>query len=210
MDKNKIKNLLFDLGGVIIDIERQRCVDSLTALGMTNADEMIGLYRQSGPFLQLEAGALSPAAFCGAMRKSMPAGVTDAQIKQAICNFIIDIPTHRLEELRMLRQKYGTYVLSNTNPIMFEGVIARLFQKEGRDIDAYFDGITVSYKAKHNKPAKEIFDYAIGTMGIRPEQTLFLDDGQRNIDAASALGFQVALVHEGEEFIDILKRLQLA
>ena len=53
-----VKNLLFDLGGVIIDIERQRCVDALTALGMTNADDMIGLYRQSGPFLQLEAGAI--------------------------------------------------------------------------------------------------------------------------------------------------------
>ncbi len=209
MDK-KIKNLLFDLGGVIIDIERQRCVDSLTALGMTNADEMIGLYRQSGAFLQLEAGALSPAEFCEAMRKTMPAGVTDAQIEQAICNFIIDIPTHRLEALRMLRQKYGTYVLSNTNPIMFEGVIARLFQKEGRDIHAYFDGITVSYKAKHNKPAPEIFDYAITTMNIQPEQTLFLDDGQRNIDAAAAKGFHVALVHEGEEFIDILKRMKLA
>ena len=69
-----VKNLLFDLGGVIIDIERQRCVDALTALGMTNADDMIGLYRQSGPFLQLEAGALSPKEFCEAMRQSMPPG----------------------------------------------------------------------------------------------------------------------------------------
>ena len=149
---SKIKNLLFDLGGVVIDIERQRCVDSLTALGMTNADEMIGLYRQSGPFLQLEAGALSPAEFCNAMRATMPEGVTDAQIEQAICNFIIDIPTHRLVALRQLREKYGTYVLSNTNPIMFEGVIDKLFRKEGRQMSDYFDGVTVSYRAKTTSP----------------------------------------------------------
>ncbi len=139
-----VKNLLFDLGGVIIDIERQRCVDALTALGMTNADDMIGLYRQSGPFLQLEAGALSPKEFCEAMRQSMPPGVTDAQIADAISRFIIDIPLHRLEALRQLRARFGTYVLSNTNPIMFEGIIARLFKKEGLDVNAYFDGITVS------------------------------------------------------------------
>lgn len=206
---NNIKNLMFDLGGVVVDIERQRCVDSLTALGMTNADEMIGLYRQSGPFLQLEAGALSPEEFCNEMRKSMPEGVTDAQIKQAISNFIIDIPVHRLEAIRSLREKYGTYVLSNTNPIMFEGIIASLFEKEGKDVNAYFDGITVSYRAKHNKPAPEIFHYAEHTMGIRPEETLFLDDSQHNLDAAAALGFQVALVPEGEEFMDILKNLNL-
>lgn len=207
---SKIKNLLFDLGGVVIDIERQRCVDSLTALGMTNADEMIGLYRQSGPFLQLEAGALSPAEFCNAMRATMPGGVTDAQIEQAICNFIIDIPTHRLVALRQLREKYGTYVLSNTNPIMFEGIIDKLFRKEGRQMSDYFDGVTVSYRAKHNKPAPEIFEYAISTMGIRPEETLFLDDSQRNLNAAAKFGFATALVPEGGEFIDILKQLNLA
>lgn len=207
---SKIKNLLFDLGGVVIDIERQRCVDSLTALGMTNANEMIGLYRQSGPFLQLEAGALSPAEFCNAMRATMPEGVTDAQIEQAICNFIIDIPTHRLVALRQLREKYGTYVLSNTNPIMFEGIIDKLFRKEGRQMSDYFDGVTVSYRAKHNKPAPEIFEYAITTMGIRPEETLFLDDSQRNLDAAAKFGFATALVPEGGEFMDILKQLNLA
>ena len=201
-----VKNLLFDLGGVIIDIERQRCVDALTALGMTNADDMIGLYRQSGPFLQLEAGALSPKEFCEAMRLSMPPGVTDAQIADAISRFIIDIPLHRLEALRQLRARFGTYVLSNTNPIMFEGIIARLFKKEGLDVNAYFDGITVSYRAKHNKPSAAIFEYAIRTMGIRPEETLFLDDSRHNLDAAVALGFQVALVNEGEEFMDVLKQ----
>ncbi|MBS7373316.1 MAG: HAD-IA family hydrolase, partial [Muribaculaceae bacterium] len=124
----------------------------------------------------------------------------------AISRFIIDIPLHRLEALRQLRARFGTYVLSNINPIMFEGIIARLFKKEGLDVNAYFDGITVAYRAKHNKPSPAIFEYAIRTMGIRPEETLFLDDSRHNLDAAVALGFQVALVNEGEEFMDVLKQ----
>ena len=153
---------------------------------------------------------MCPDEFCKARGATIPEGVTDTQVEQAICNFIIDIPTHRLVALRQLREKYGTYVLSNTNPIMFEGVIDKLFRKEGRQMSDYFDGVTVSYRAKHNKPAPEIFEYAISTMGIRPEETLFLDDSQRNLDAAAKFGFATALVPEGGEFMDILKQLNLA
>ncbi|MCI6902890.1 MAG: HAD-IA family hydrolase, partial [Bacteroidales bacterium] len=88
--------------------------------------------------------------------------------------------------------------------------IDKLFRKEGRQMSDYFDGVTVSYRAKHNKPAPEIFEYAISTMGIRPEETLFLDDSQRNLDAAAKFGFATALVPEGGEFMDILKQLNLA
>ena len=67
--KKEIRNLLFDLGGVIMDIERERCVEALTRLGMEGADEMLGLYVQSGPFLKLEEGLISESEFCDEVRR---------------------------------------------------------------------------------------------------------------------------------------------
>ena len=179
-----IKNLLFDQGGVIVDIRRDQCLDELKLLGMDHPEKLIGLYKQEGPFFALENGDITVAQFHEALRPLVPAEVSDEQMDNAFSSFIVGIPLHRLQSLRELRKRYKTYILSNTNPIMFEGVIARNFAQEGLDVNAYFDGVTVSYKAHSNKPDRQIFDYAIATMGIKPEETLFFDDGQENLDAA--------------------------
>ena len=203
-----IKNLLFDQGGVIVDIERGRCLEELRRLGMEAPERFVGLYKQDGPFFALENGDITLDEFHDALRPLMPSGVTNEQMDYAFSSFIVGIPLHRLQALRQLRKRYKTYILSNTNPLMFEGVIARNFAQEGLDVNAYFDGVTVSYLAHSNKPDRKIFDYAIATMGIVPEETLFFDDGQENIDAASRLGFKTALVEPGCEFIDIINQLE--
>ena len=185
-----IKNLLFDQGGVIVDIERDRCLEELRRLGMEAPERFVGLYKQDGPFFALENGDITLDEFHDALRPLMPSGVTNEQMDYAFSSFIVGIPLHRLQAL------------------MFEGVIARNFAQEGLDVNAYFDGVTVSYLAHSNKPDRKIFDYAIATMGIVPEETLFFDDGQENLDAASRLGFKTALVEPGCEFIDIINQLE--
>lgn len=203
-----IKNLLFDQGGVIVDIERDRCLKQLRMLGMKHPENLVGLYKQDGPFFALENGDITLDEFHEALRPYMPGGVTDEQMDQAFSSFIVGIPLHRLQALRELRKRYKTFILSNTNPLMFEGVIAQNFAQEGLDVNAYFDGITVSYLAHSNKPSREIFDYAVATMGIVPNETLFFDDAQVNLDAAAKLGFKTALVEPGCEFIDIINQLE--
>ena len=163
-----IKNLLFDQGGVIVDIERDRCLEELRRLGMEAPERFVGLYKQDGPFFALENGDITLDEFHDALRPLMPSGVTNEQMDYAFSSFIVGIPLHRLQALRQLRKRYKTYILSNTNPLMFEGVIARNFAQEGLDVNAYFDGVTVSYLAHSNKPDRKIFDYAIATMGIVP------------------------------------------
>ena len=117
------------------------------------------------------------------------------------------IPVERLRALRQLRRRYGVYLLSNTNPIMMEGFIAEQFrQEEGMEMKDYFDGVVASYVAKCYKPDREIFDYACEKYGIKPEETLFFDDSQANVDAALALGFYAEVVTPGTEFTDILSR----
>lgn len=201
-----IKNLLFDLGGVIMDLDRNRCVNAFRDLGMADADELLGVYGQKGDFLALERGEIDAAEFRRRIRPMFDHPVTDAQIDAAFNRFLVGIPVERLQALRELRRRgYGVYLLSNTNPIMMEGFIAEEFRKEGLTMAGYFDGWVCSYEARCYKPEPAIFDYTCRHCGIRPEETLFFDDSQANVDAARALGFEAERVAPGTEFMDILE-----
>lgn len=200
-----IRNLLFDLGGVIMDIRRQDCVDAFRRLGLRNADSYFGEYAQQGPFMALEEGSISTDEFHAQVRRDLPEGVTDAQIDEAFCRFLTGIPVGRLAELRRLRESgYKIYLLSNTNAIMWDSVIAGEFTKEGLTRDDYFDGMVTSFEARALKPDAAIFRYTASTLGIKPEETLFFDDSEANTAAAAALGFATATVRPGTEFTDYL------
>ncbi len=190
-----IKNLLFDLGGVIMDIRRENCVKAFQELGMSDIGEFLGDYGQKGAFKLLEEGALTPDEFRAEIMKSCPVGTTGSQIDDAFNQFLVGIPAYRLEALAGLRRRYGVYLLSNTNKIMWDSRIAEEFRKiPGREMDSYFDGTVTSFEARALKPSAEIFGYAVRKLGIVPEETLFLDDSQENIRAAVALGFHGAVV----------------
>ena len=202
-----IKNLLFDLGGVIMDIRRLNCVASFERLGMKDADSFLGEYSQKGPFLQLEEGLITEAQFRDAVRQFIDGEVSDEQIDSAFCDFLVGIPVHRLEQLRQLKQQYKIYMLSNTNSIMWRSRIAEDFRQEGLEREDYFDGIVTSFEAKSIKPDAKIFHTVVEKLGIKPEETLFLDDSQKNLDAAAELGFKTLLVTPGSEFFDLLNAL---
>lgn len=200
-----IRNLLFDLGGVIVDIKRDNCVRAFEELGLENADSYFGEYAQSGIFLGIENGSVNIEEFHKAMREKLPTGTTDYQIDNAFQKFIVGIPARRLQALRELRCKgYGIYLLSNTNPIMWRGILASEFGKEGLRREDYFDGMVTSFEARSCKPDAEIFRYTIENLGIEPSETLFFDDSANNVEAAKALGFNAVEVKPGTEFTDYL------
>lgn len=204
MINGEIKNLLFDLGGVIMDIKRENCVRAFETLGMSGANELLGEYSQKGAFLLLEEGTITPEQFREEIRKYISGDVTDEDIDKAFCKFLLGIPPHRLGALEDLRKHYKIYMLSNTNPIMVNSDIKHYFRVCGKELEDYFDGLVLSYEAKSIKPDLRIFEYAKSHLGIVPEETLFLDDSQKNLDAAAQLGFNVALVAPGDEFVDVI------
>lgn len=202
-----IKNLLFDLGGVIMDINRLNAVESLKKIGITNADQLLGKYAQKGPFLKLEEGLISPAEFRNALREGANVKITDNEIDNAFCNFLTGIPAKRLTDLEQLKQEgFNIYMLSNTNPIMWDSRIADEFKKAGHDLNYYFDGTVTSFEAKVCKPDAAIFDFAVKKLGIVPSETLFLDDSLENVEAARKLGFNAEVINPGEEFSAVIKR----
>ena len=214
MDKNiytvlpskKIKNLLFDLGGVIMDIEKDRCVEAFRQLGLENPDRFFGEYGQGGCFGQLESGQISADEWRQQVRGLIGKNdITDKEIDSAFMAFLIDIPTKRLENLLELKKKYGIYLLSNTNPVMWNSFIADRFRQiQGLDINDYFDGVVTSFEAKSLKPSPEIFEYTARTLHIDPAETVFSDHSLQNCQSAAALGWGTVHVAAGNEFIDLI------
>ena len=199
-----IKNLLFDLGGVIMDIDRDRCVEAFRELGMERPEELLDPYCQRGPFLSIEDGSATPAEFRDEIRRHMSRHVDDEEIDTAFGRFLKGIPATRLRQLERLRGSYGVYLISNTNPIMWEGPIARYFMVDGGELEHYFDGVVTSFEARCVKPERGIFELAVERFGIEPAETLFFDDSEANIKAAEAMGFHGMLVRPSEEFFDLM------
>lgn len=202
-----IQNLLIDLGGVIMDIRRQNCVDAFKRLGFADVDDYLTDYAQKGPFAALEEGKITPDEFRAELRLHMPAGVTDADIDDAFQQFLTGIPVGRLHELRQLRAMgLGLYLLSNTNAIMWNGKILEEFRKEGRHRADYFDGMMPSFEVGIMKPDPAIFRLAARRFGLVPAETLFIDDARVNLDAAASEGFHTLLVEPGQEFATLVEK----
>ena len=208
-----LKVIIFDFGGVLINLHRQAAVDKLIALGVYNADELLNNYVQSGLFLDLESGAVTPDEFRSALRtKYQLSGITDEQIDEAFLAFLLDVPEEKLQLLRKLkisaRNEAGESVrivmLSNTNAIHFPYCIKKHFEREGHKMTDYFDALYLSYEMRASKPDEEIFLKLLEAEKVQPEECFFLDDGPRNIQTASHLGFQTHLVQSSDNLAQIL------
>lgn len=195
--------LLFDLGGVIMDIRRDNAVEALRALGMADADDFLGEYGQKGPFLALEKGEITPGEFRDELRPMLRPGVSDAEIDAAFNRFLTGIPLERLRALERLHATHSIYMLSNTNAIMWHSRIAEEFRKDGHDRDYYFDGCVTSFEARCYKPDAAIFRETLRKFGLNAPDVVFFDDSQANCDAAARLGFKTVWVAPGQEFYNL-------
>lgn len=198
------KNLLFDLGGVIMNIDRTKAVEAFSRLGMKDADAFFDPYVQQGLFGLLEEGQISSETFYDRVRPMFDRPVTNEEINEGLYKFLLGIPEERLERLAALRKAgYGVYMLSNTNPIMWEGYILKEFQKAGGDINDYFDGVVASFQVGCCKPDPRIFEYTTKHLGIKPEETTFYDDGVVNVEGARRCGFNAVHVTRVNDFMKL-------
>lgn len=207
---DNIKNVIFDLGGVVIDLDRNKAVEALEGLGIKDAGDLLGLYKQEGTFLKLEKGEIDAAEFYDELLAKCPPGTTTVQIRDAFEKFLIGLPVVRLSMLANLRLNgYKVFALSNTNPVMYNHWIDRAFRQEGLDITYYFDGIVTSFQDHCCKPDSKIFRNLLLKYDLNPAESLMLDDSEANCKAAEASGMKAICVKpEGpDSFIEICKKL---
>ena len=205
MKRRGIKNVIFDFGGVLINLDRQRCVNSFKQLGMDHVEELINPFAQQGIFMQLEKGEITPEVFREKVREQFGRLVTDEQIDAAWNSFLVDIPTYKLEALLKLREHYLVYLLSNTNEIHWKWSCEHAFPyKSFRETD-YFEETFLSYEMKLAKPDVAIFEAVLEATGIEPRETLFIDDSEANCKAAESLGISTYICKPGEDWTPLFK-----
>lgn len=206
-----MKNIIFDLGGVVIDLRRENAVQALTALGISDADALLGEYAQKGTFLLLEKGMTTTADFYDDMLPRCSEGTTCADIRDAFEKFLVDLPVARLRAIAALRRKgFRVYVLSNTNPLMYNHWIDEAFRGDGLSINDYFDGIVTSFQERTCKPDPEIFRRVIDRYSLDPSETLMLDDSEANCESARSVGLHaIRIDNSGEDnTLAICRRLE--
>lgn len=206
-----MKNIIFDLGGVVIDLDRQRAADALEALGISDAPALLGEYEQKGPFLLLESGHSTTADFYDNLLPRCRPETTCCELRDAFERFLVEIPIERLQALRALRAKgYKLYVLSNTNPLMFNHWIDLAFRQEGISMNDYFDGIVTSFQEKMCKPDPELFQRVVDRYRLDPKETLMLDDSAKNCVSARSIGLNAIQIDNNgtDSMIAVCKRLE--
>jgi putative hydrolase of the HAD superfamily len=187
--KNKsIKNLLIDFGGVLINLERQTCLNRFKDIGIENIERFIDPYCQQGAFMELEKGVITPSEFRDELRQLAKKPVTDEQIDTAWNSFLADIPTAKLNLLLQLRKKYKVYLVSNTNLIHWEWACRNVFSYKHFRVEDFFDKLFLSFEMHLAKPDMELFRKIITETAIIPQETLFIDDAEANCKAAQSLG----------------------
>ncbi len=195
---NSIKNIIFDFGGVIIDIDFWLSIDAFVKLGAENFDEVYSQSSQSDIFDELDKGTISVDEFCGAMKKYLPSKVSKQQVIKAWNAILIGIPEHRIRLLENIRKQYRIFLLSNTNIIHYPEYIHELQQKYGyKDLSELFEKVYLSFEVNMRKPDSEFFEMVIKENGLQPEETLFIDDSEQNLPPAAALGMKTLFLPKG-------------
>lgn len=195
-----IRDIVFDFGGVLTTIDTERALQKFRDLGIENPEQYINSYCQKGPFFEVENGDIDAEEFCRRISAIAGRVITFEEAKEAWLGFLVEIHTHLLEYLQTLRGRYRLSVLSNTNPFIQSWALTSDFTPTGKSLADYFDNLFFSYRMHCSKPSEEIYRKMLEQGKMKAEETLFVDDGAKNIEAAARVGIQTLLVTNGEDW----------
>lgn len=203
-----IKNIVFDLGGVIMTLDPAEALRRFKALGLSDAERYLDSYTQSGIFGNLEEGKITAEDFRSKLSSLTGHELTFDECKHAWLGYRKDVPQRNLDLLKELRAKdYRLILLSNTNPFMMDWALSSEFDGKGSSLNDYFDALYLSYRLGIMKPAPDFFRQVLDNENILPEETFFVDDGPRNVEAAGKLGFMTMCPDNGSDWTGELRSL---
>ncbi len=204
IDLTNIKNIIFDLGKVLLNLDFNASVVAFQKLGL-KTDVLDNKQAYSDPvFYELEVGKVTPKEFCNRVRKVLNNQyATDLQIEDAWYSMILDVPANRVKVVQELSKSYNVYLFSNTNQIHIERLHRAFKAEHGIDFPSLFVKDYYSHEIHERKPDLSSYQKVIELSGINPEESIFIDDLEKNIIGAQQSGLKTFWLKEGMEMTDI-------
>jgi len=202
----EIKNIIFDFGGVILDIDPQLTIDEFVKHGFSNFDKLMTPEFIDGIIGKFERGILTPEIFRTKLKAFLNIDITDQQLDDAWNSLLYDIPAERIEIIENVKNNYQIILLSNSNEIHYDLFVRDLQLRFGyREFDELFHKAYFSFDLHLLKPNPDIYEFVINQHGCIPEETLFIDDKIENLEAAKKLGLKIYQLEKPERVRDIFK-----
>lgn len=202
-----VRNLIFDLGGVILDLHVDRTLHSFAALSAVPVETVLEKFSTAPGFLTYEKGMIDDAGFRTFVRDLYGIRASDAEIDTCWNAMLGDLPTARLQLLLRLKERYRVFLLSNTNEIHLRhinGVILPGVTGE-HNLDVYFHRAYYSHRMLKRKPEPEIFLEVIQDNNLVAAETVFVDDNAANVNGARQVGLQAVLADHHDFVINYFK-----
>ena len=204
------ENIIFDLGGVIINLDYNRTAQAFIDLGLKNFNEIYSKAQQYHLFDDFEKGIMPPENFRAELRKYLPSETTDEQIDKAWNAMLLDIPVHRVEWLRKVGERYRIFLLSNTNTIHVDSFTKMADNVYGQgEFERVFERHYYSCQMGMRKPDAEIFERVLQENNLDKSRTLFIDDSIQHVEGAIRTGLHAELLKLEEGEVVELKYLSL-
>jgi len=201
--EHHIKNILFDLGGVILDIDVQATLKRFYELDFPSELLQYPNNMTSDLFFKYETGKISTVDFRNEIRKITGLDVSDEELNEAWNAMILRVPRERTQLLDKLAERYDLYMLSNTSALHAPVFEQMYLKAAGTAMKNHFKKIYYSFDIGWHKPDAEAWEHVISDAGIVPQETLFLDDNIHNIKASQELGFQAIHIHERTSLMNL-------
>jgi len=191
-----LKNILFDLGGVILDLNVNATLEGFLDMGFPKELLEYPQNIYTDVFYLYETGQITTEVFRNTIREITKQNFSNEEFDAAWCGMLVGVPFRRIEILKDLAEKYSLYMLSNTSPMHIEYFEKMFGQTAGFALEDVFTKLYYSYEIGKHKPDAGAFIHVLEDAGIEASETLFLDDNIQNVKAAEELGFQVIHINE--------------
>jgi HAD superfamily hydrolase (TIGR01509 family) len=200
----EIKNIIFDLGGVLINLDNKFTEKAFVELGAKNFGQYFGHGFASSFFKEYEIGKISDQQFINELKQMAELSVSDETIVKAWNALLLDFPPQRIELLKKLGKQYRIFLFSNTNAIHMQEV-ERIYGStfENEKLNDLFEKAYYSNVLGLRKPDVESFQHIIKENNLKPEETLFVDDALINVEGANAAGLKGYFLEPGKTILDI-------
>lgn len=199
-----IKNILFDFGGVFLNIDYALTEKAFLALGVKNFAALYNQHKASDLFEQLETGKLTPQEFYDAFRNIAGIALSNVQIQTAWNAMLLNLPTERIEWLQKINKQYKVFLYSNTNKIHYDCFIHTANKAcSNKDFNSLFIKTYYSHICGFRKPYKESYLKIVEEQNLQPKETLFIDDTLVNIEGAKLAGLQTLHLLYPKTIIDL-------